>query len=272
MATACIHMATDMPRPSVRPLQPIRVIPRINAQQLLPFDAVHRCYCLIIPEPEPSIGHISHRHPRLYQSDTRRSSVSPLLSIVHYLSTLPSRPLPAYLPTHRRLTYFASTCPLLARSRSLPRARPALRAAPPASCPKRRPTLGPPLYYQKIHHHQSSPWPPQLTLRRLSTLPVDAKAALKALLSALLPPRDINQLPTLTSTPSLTTRPPLSLATQEKSPTHSSISPTPTSSTATTSSSPTTPTHLVSSSLPSPLSTTSRISASPTTPPCRVLP
>jgi hypothetical protein len=89
--------------------------------------------------------------------------------------------------TSRRLAALRCAPYVLRSSLSITSPAPAClrlhQTLPQAPCHARSPGILPKL------HHQSSPWPPQLTPRRLSTLPVDAKAALKALLSALLHPR-----------------------------------------------------------------------------------
>jgi hypothetical protein len=148
MATPSIHMATDMPRPSVR-------LRNRSEYCYITLDTVDRC-CLIIPYlSHRSISSTTDRHILLTSSPTRQRPIdtyhlrnttipNPTLfiatattatSIVHYL-TLPYLALPT-LPSgpQRRLTYFASTCPLLARSRSLPRARCPALPAPPAGAP-----------------------------------------------------------------------------------------------------------------------------------------
>jgi hypothetical protein len=145
MATPSIHMATDMPRPSVR-------LRNRSEYCYITLDTVDRC-CLIIPYlSHRSISsttdrHISHLHPLdNAQSIPTISAIRPSPT-QHYLLPQPLPPLPLSitlpyltLPTlpsgpQRRLTYFASTCPLLARSRSLPRARCPALPAPPAVAP-----------------------------------------------------------------------------------------------------------------------------------------
>ena len=148
MATPSIHMSTDMPRPSVR-------LRNRSEYCYITLDTVDRC-CLIIPYlSHRSISSTTDRPTYLTSSPTRQRPIQsiPTISAIrpsptqHYLLPQPLPPLPLSitfpyftLPTlpsgpQRRLTYFASTCPLLARSRSLPRARCPALPAPPAVAP-----------------------------------------------------------------------------------------------------------------------------------------